>query len=142
MSFGNRMRAKQSRVVRSLGAIVAALGVIGVGSAPIPDVTTQQATQQQVSKEFADTAAKRKRTAAPVENKIKGGGGLRVRWDSRKGRRRMLCLLAGVPNTGRQWVRLRKELRASGHAHLLHMPAWALKRVHDERAKHIGRKVA
>lgn len=132
MSFGNRMRAQRTARTGALTVIAALAASMGMSTTLTPPTTTPASVgvgeQSQAPKEFVDEKTRRRRPA-PVTNRVKGGrGGLRARVDSRKARRRFLMLMLGVENSGRQWVRTRRDLRRYDDGRwLLAQPAWRLK---------------
>lgn len=116
MSFAARLRRKRPKGLLILAALA---GSIGLAANVVPNTSTPE------TREFADTAAPKKRAVAQVENRVKGGP-RRLRWDSRKARRRLLMQLVELPNSGRQWEKVRRAIRRGPYVALLSLPAWRL----------------
>lgn len=122
MSFGKEMRAKRQTGALATMALVAATAL----AAPmVTPPTVANAATQTAPREFADT-----QTAKPTRRTKKSVKRTKPprnpKWDSRHARRAIIMKMAGLENSGRQWVRARKLLRRSPVAHLLGMPAWEL----------------
>jgi hypothetical protein len=123
VSFGKELRAKRQATLPFL-ALIATAALSAPMVTPPPPVVTSSA-QQTAPREFADTqTAKPTRHTKKSVKRAKPRAG--AKWDSRKARRAILMRMAGLDNSGRQWVRARKMLRRSPVAHLLAMPAWEL----------------
>ncbi len=108
MSRLNRMRRVRHSSI--LPGALAAIAAFAFGTAP----TRVQASlsSQAPSREFVNPAAKPQRKKKKGARNRIGSGGLGAYYHGGKNaRRRVLIRLAGVPDSGRQWVRLRKMLR-------------------------------
>jgi hypothetical protein len=117
---------RSPRRYSALPGALAAVAALMVGTAVVP---TQQVSGQEstaISREFVNpTDKKEKKKRAPAlrkkarerwqwdrsGNAIDGAGNRR---SAKRMRRRILMHLAGIPDTGRQWVYLRKILRREG----------------------------
>jgi hypothetical protein len=138
MSFGKRLRAERTDRLRALTVIAAVAASLGMGTTAAPPTTPAPIgigsgqAQGAAPREFIDEKTRRRRPA-PVTNRVKGAGGLRVRIDSRKARRRLLMLMLGRDNSGRQWVRTRRSLRTHEDGRwLLNQPAWKLLKIAEK----------
>jgi hypothetical protein len=121
MSFAKRMRAKQSKAGLLTAALVAAVG-LGVTQAPPPPAGASQGSSIQRDGVFvapAKAERKKKRQVGTTGGGRRGGSIA----DGKHARRRWLMTLADRPNTGRQWVIVRRILRRSSIAYLLNTPA-------------------
>lgn len=115
MSFEKRMR--KSRSLASV-AIFALAGAVGQ-PANLPGANAG-ANLRQAPTEFVDPKAAKagKRVRAGIGGPI--GDSQLPTVNSKHLRRRVLLRMAGMKNTGRQWIRLRRELRRT-LPHLLTM---------------------
>ena len=115
MSKLHRMR--RDRQASILPGALAAVAALAIGTAPAPPTVTAAAVQSP-SREFVDPTAKpRRRKKKGAKNRSSGGYG-EYFFGGRRARRRILIRLAEVPDSGRQWVRLRRVLRKEA-PHLL-----------------------
>lgn len=124
MAFGNKMRAKRSHAGLLLGVLVGSMGMTTTLAPPAP-ATIVTSSVGTAPREFINEAPATKRAKPTVTNRIKGGKG----GDSRKGRRRALMRLARTENSGRQWIRVRRAVRAGPFAWLLNIPAAQLNEI-------------
>lgn len=130
MSFAKRMNADRPRALMSVLAAAASISLSGAVAAPPVVENSVGAQQQEAPRDFVDEKNRRKRAPAPVHNKVKGGGLLKRRVDSRKGRRRLIMAMLRTENSGRQWVRARRGLRKTDEGRfVLGLPAWRLAQI-------------
>jgi len=125
VSFGNRMRAKQSRGALMALALIASAGMAGIAAPPAPTGVSAPNVVE-TPKVFADTSGARKGAQRKKKVGTRRPMSGNVAWDSRKARRRIIMHMAGRPNTGRQWVRVRRLLGRSPLSYLMHTPAHKL----------------